>query len=250
MPLSSSSDDELKILSGKATVRGKQHAVNADFARHVLFISDQLGASERHVASLLQAATAIRPHSQPAEAVEEAVVLYHTRRRVAIDCLLLTFQAALESEESDAPTVCARIDTFARQHLLPPPVAGKDTLAAVILREMASVDEMLDRSLAAKQAAVSQTAVPSTTGTPKHSLLPTGINLTLSQVEQETSATTYLRLVAGHSDRNAACSPDCYISYLASAALQLAMSKNAATGYTVTRNMPVLVMFSPRPSLP
>jgi nuclear pore complex protein Nup205 len=157
-------DSRLDRHSGKATVHGKQHAVNADFARHVVFISDLFDISERYVAGLVQEVTATHPHAQAVEVTEGVVALYHARRRGAVECLLLIFQAALASEDLNSLPTYARIDAFVRHHLLALPAAGKDTLAATLLGELSSVDRMYSNTLAAAQAAVSQTTMPSTLG--------------------------------------------------------------------------------------
>lgn len=148
---------------GKTNLRGKQLAINVDFARHTLFLSDQLSLSEHACASLLHDVTTALPNATAVESVEAAVEELHRRRRHGIDALLLLLQAALASEEADAPPVYRRLDAYIRRDLLADH-PGQDSLALVVLAEIEATGQTLIKAQAAKTGAVSATSIPTTTG--------------------------------------------------------------------------------------
>lgn len=144
-------------------VDGKSMAFNSDFARQVIFLSDQLDVSERYVAKLLHSITQRNPNMPALECVEAAVTQFHQRRQELLDCLTYILDAAIVSDVPGSPRVYKRVDTFARQHLFPAQAttAQKQSLALNVVQTVNVTAQLLAKAQAAKQNAVSQTSVPS-----------------------------------------------------------------------------------------
>ncbi|KAH9929472.1 nucleoporin Nup186/Nup192/Nup205 [Fomitopsis serialis] len=105
----------LKSYSGKITVNGRPHAVNPDFARQTLFISQELDVSERHAANLLQHVMSVNPNVPMERCIEATILEFHTRRRHLADCLQYILEAAQLGEAGDVRSSRqnARSDTVA-----------------------------------------------------------------------------------------------------------------------------------------
>ncbi|KAI0351635.1 hypothetical protein OH77DRAFT_1429461 [Trametes cingulata] len=155
--------EQRELESGKITINGRSVAVNPDFARQAVFISQQLECSERYVAGLLQEVMAHNPNLTPEQCIEAAVVEFHLRRRDTADCLRYILEAAELAETADAPPLCHRISHFVRQHLLQPGGrAGAGlSLAMKIFQEIHNVGNALAKAQAARQNARSETIAPS-----------------------------------------------------------------------------------------
>ncbi|KAI0651312.1 nucleoporin Nup186/Nup192/Nup205 [Trametes meyenii] len=155
--------EQRELESGKITVNGRSMAVNADFARQAIFISQQLDCSERYVAGLLQEVMAHNPNLTPERCIESAILEFHLRRRETADCLRYILEAAETAERADAPPLCHRIDQFVRQQLLQP--SGRAgvglSLPMKIFQEIHNVGNALTKAQAARQNARSDTVVPS-----------------------------------------------------------------------------------------
>jgi nuclear pore complex protein Nup205 len=154
-------------LSGKTVVNGRSVAVNADFARQVLFLSQQLDCSERYVAGVLHAIMSQNPNISPVSCIEAVVVEFHQRRRHLVDCLRYIFEAAELAEAGEVPRVFMRLDAFTRQHLIPAvhsPAGGDVSLASTILREMENLGNTITTVQGMKQNAVTNTTAPSSQG--------------------------------------------------------------------------------------
>ncbi|KAF7300289.1 hypothetical protein MKEN_01353000 [Mycena kentingensis (nom. inval.)] len=68
-----SPQEQRELESGKILLDGRQVAVNAEFTRHALFLSQQLEASERYVAGLLHQITTQNPNISVADSLERIV---------------------------------------------------------------------------------------------------------------------------------------------------------------------------------
>ena len=149
-------------LPGKITINGRSVAVNGDFAKQALFISQHLECSERYAAGLLQDVMTHNPNFTPERCIEAAIMEYHTRRRELADCLGTILQAAERAETGDASPLHQRIDMFVRQQLLHPGgVAGAGlSLAMKLFQEIHSVGNTLAKALTARQNAKSETVAP------------------------------------------------------------------------------------------
>ncbi|CDO70405.1 hypothetical protein BN946_scf184999.g46 [Trametes cinnabarina] len=155
--------EQRELESGKIVINGRSVAVNADFARQAVFISQQLDCSERHVAGLLQEVMAQNPNFTPEQCIEAAILEFHLRRRETADCLRYILEAAEAAERADAPPLCYRIDQFVRQELIQPSGrAGTGlSLAMKIFQEIHSVGNALNKAQQARQSARSETVAPS-----------------------------------------------------------------------------------------
>ena len=81
-------------MTGRTTVNGRPVAVNTDFAKQVLFVSQQLDVSERYVAGLLQDVVSATPNVSSDHLVEAVILEFHARRRQLTDCLRFIVEAA------------------------------------------------------------------------------------------------------------------------------------------------------------
>lgn len=148
-------------------VNGRSIAVNADFARQVLFLSQQLDCSERYVAGMLHTIMSQNPNIGSVSCIEAVIVEFHQRRRQLVDCLRYIFEAAELAEATDVPSIFVRLDAFTRRQLTPAvhaPTGGDVTLALTIFREMENLGNDITKIQGMKQIAVSNTAAPSNQG--------------------------------------------------------------------------------------
>ncbi|KAI0776838.1 nucleoporin Nup186/Nup192/Nup205 [Trametes elegans] len=155
--------EQRELESGKISINGRSVAVNADFARQVVFISQQLECSERYVTGLLQEVMAHNPNLTQEQCIEAAIVEFHQRRRDTADSLRYILEAADAAERADAPPLCHRVNQFVRQQLLQPGGrAGTGlSLAMKIFQEIHNVGNALTKAQAARQNARSDTVAPS-----------------------------------------------------------------------------------------
>jgi nuclear pore complex protein Nup205 len=148
-------------------VNGRSIAVNADFARQVLFLSQQLDCSERYVAGILHTIMSQNPNINAVSCIEAVIVEFHQRRRHLVDCLRYIFEAAEVAEAADVPMIFERLNTFTQQELIPArcaPAGGDVTLASTIFREMENLGNVIAKVQGVKQNAVSNTAAPGDQG--------------------------------------------------------------------------------------
>lgn len=147
---------------GKITIDGRSVAVNGDFAKQTLFISQQLECSERYAAGLLQNVMTHNPNYTPERCIEAVIMEYHTRRRELADCLGTILQAAELAETGDALPLHQRIDMFVRQQLLYPGGSSGPglSLAMKLFQEIHNVGNTLAKALVARQNAKSETVAP------------------------------------------------------------------------------------------
>ena len=149
-------------MPGKITINGRSVAVNADFAKQAVFLSQQLECSERYVAGLLQDVMTHNPNLTQEQCIEAAIMEYHTRRRELADCLGTILQAAERAEAGDASPLHQRIGMFVRQQLLHP--AGRTgaglSLAMKLFQEIHNVGNALAKAQAARQNARSDSVAP------------------------------------------------------------------------------------------
>ena len=155
--------DENMFGTGKIVLNGRSVAVNADFAKQAVFISQQLDCSERYVAGLLQDVMTHNPNLSQAQCIEAAIMEYHTRRREIAECLGTILQAAERAETADASPLQQRLDMFVRQQLLN--IGGRAgaglSLAMKVFQEIHNVGNALNKAQVARQNAKSETIPPS-----------------------------------------------------------------------------------------
>ncbi|KAJ7145837.1 nucleoporin Nup186/Nup192/Nup205 [Mycena epipterygia] len=157
--------EQRELESGKTVLNGKPVAVNSDFARQVIFLSQQLECSERYIAGLLQAVTAENPNIQPVDCVELTIAEFHQRRRHLADCLGYIFEAAELADDFSDQSMFSRIHQFAKDDLLPPAGSREGGLTQRIVREMQNLGNAVARADAARKGARTNTTAPSAQGT-------------------------------------------------------------------------------------
>ncbi|KAJ7041203.1 nucleoporin Nup186/Nup192/Nup205 [Mycena alexandri] len=152
-----SQQEQRELESGKTVLNGRPAAVNPDFARQVVFISQQLDTSERYIADLLHSVTAENPNIQPVDCIELTIAEFHQRRRHLADCLGYIFEAAEAADDE----IFHRIGEFVAQDLIPPPRTGEVTLAHRIVREIQNLGNAVARADAARKGARTMSVAPS-----------------------------------------------------------------------------------------
>lgn len=154
---------EYASLTGKILVNGRSVAVNADFAKQAVFISQQLDCSERYVAGLLQDVMTHNPNLTQEQCIEAAIMEFHKRRREIAECLGTILQAAERAETADASPLNQRIDIFVRQQLLQSGLRMGTglSLAMKVFQEIHNVGNALSKAQTARQNAKSETVAPS-----------------------------------------------------------------------------------------
>ncbi|PFH47615.1 hypothetical protein AMATHDRAFT_67405 [Amanita thiersii Skay4041] len=159
-------EERREVELGRPVIDGRRVGVNADFARQVVVLSDQLECSERYIASLLRTVTAENPNITPVSCIEVTVEQFHQRRRYLVDSLRLLLEAAEEVETLGTGSTFQRIATFVHTELVPPEAVpqGEHNLAHKIILEIENMDGTLTKALAAKRNAVSNTTAPTSQG--------------------------------------------------------------------------------------
>ena len=143
------------------TIDGKRVAVNPDFARQVLFLSQQLECSERHVAGILDKVTSENPNFSPVYTLEAAVAEFHRRRRLLVECVCELIEATRLATPPDAHPSFKRLANFVESELLHGlPSAGVDTWTLRIFRTIDGLEGVLSTANNAKQCAGSNTIPP------------------------------------------------------------------------------------------
>ncbi|KAH8101334.1 nucleoporin Nup186/Nup192/Nup205 [Cristinia sonorae] len=138
-----SPEQQRAVESGKTTIRGKPMALNADFSRQVIFISQQLDCSEQYAAELLHDVMSSHPNLVEDRCLEATVLEHHTRRRQVAECLKYVFEAAVASQYPDAPPLLHRLELFVREQLLSRQ-GSTTTLTEKLLNEVDRIGEALN----------------------------------------------------------------------------------------------------------
>ncbi|KAJ4481027.1 nucleoporin Nup186/Nup192/Nup205 [Lentinula aciculospora] len=155
--------EQKEIESGKIAINGKQVAVNSDFARQVIFLSQHLECSERYIAGLLHYTMMQNPNITPVSCLEMAVAEFHSRRRHLVDCLRYLLEAAEAAESSEAPPLYRHLDRYVRVDLTRPqtlPGGSEIPLAYRIFQEIENLGQVIVRADNARRSAQSHTVIP------------------------------------------------------------------------------------------
>jgi nuclear pore complex protein Nup205 len=141
-------------------------AVNGDFVRQTIFLSQQFGCSEKYIASILHDVMAQNPNINPVICLELTVAKFHERRRHLVDCLRFLLEAGEAAEGPDMPSTYTRIARFVESELLPGSRAltGEVTLASKMLKEVELLDTDIAKADAARKNAGSNTVIPTGQG--------------------------------------------------------------------------------------
>ena len=137
-------------------------AVNADFSRQVIFISQQLDCSEQYTAELLHDVMSHNPNLTGDRCVETTILEYHTRRRHVAECLKYVLDAAFASQQPDAPALYHRLEAFVREQMLNRP--GPSNFTEKLLNEVDSLTQTLNKVNVDRQNAGSGTVAPTQGG--------------------------------------------------------------------------------------
>ncbi|KAF8188670.1 nucleoporin Nup186/Nup192/Nup205 [Pholiota molesta] len=160
--------EQREIESGKPIINGKATAVNGDFARQTIFLSQQLDTSEKYIAGILHDVMAGNPNIAPVNLLELTVATYHQRRRDLVDCLRFLLDATEAAEVPDAALIYKRIAKFVRTELLPGTrtPSGEVTLAQKVFKEIERLDADIGKADVARKNAGSNTVAPTGQGSP------------------------------------------------------------------------------------
>lgn len=152
-------------------IDGKAVAVNSDFARQAIFLSQQLDCSERYIAGLMHAVMVENPNIEPVSCMEVTISRFHVLRRHTVDCLRYLLEAAEAAEAPGASPIYARIEVFARNELIPGVTVGggEMNLAHRMLKEVEHLGDVIAKADAGRRNAGSNTSAPSGQGESKYS---------------------------------------------------------------------------------
>ncbi|EKM52358.1 uncharacterized protein PHACADRAFT_164266 [Phanerochaete carnosa HHB-10118-sp] len=151
-----SSQEQREVEAGRVTVNGRSIAVNSDFARQVVFISQQLDVSERYVAGLLQETMAGNPNVTQERLIEATLLEFHLRRRHLADCLRYIFEAAEVAQDPSSPELFRQLELFTKQNLL----ESSKGFPQKLFKEVERLGETIAKVHAARLNAKSNTAAP------------------------------------------------------------------------------------------
>ena len=154
------------VCLGKITINGKSAAVNADFARQAIFLSQQLDCSEKYVAGVLHHVMSNNPNIGPVQYMELTVATFHQQRRDLVDSLRFLLEATEASELPDASIIYRRLGTFVKGELLLGSRSGvsESTMTRKVFKEVEQLDVLIGKADAARKNAGSNTVVPSGQG--------------------------------------------------------------------------------------
>lgn len=138
-------------------VDGRPLAVNADFARQVKFIAQQLNCSERFCSGLLHRVLTESPTITEVSAVEQAILEYHRFRREVADCIRFVFEISNEALKGHAPPIFARLNEFVKRYLV-----GQS--ATRVFAEIVALDGAMVDARTAVTNAISDTNIPANQG--------------------------------------------------------------------------------------
>lgn len=141
---------------GRVLVDGRALAVNADFAKQTVFISQQLEVSERYVAGLLQEVMSHNPNITQEKLIEATILEFHSRRRNLADCLRYIFEAADAAQDPSSPVLFSQLGQFTQQYL----IEGGNNLPQRLVKEVDRLGETITKVQVARMNAQSNTAAP------------------------------------------------------------------------------------------
>jgi len=144
-------------------MNGKSVAVNSEFAQQAIFLSQQLDASERHVAEVLHSVRSQNPNIDDINCLESTVLEFHERRRHLADTLRYLFEICDASWDDGMPTVFGRIESFVSNELVAPdllPGAREVPLAFRIFKQLETMGIQIQRADAARKSAKSNSIIP------------------------------------------------------------------------------------------
>ncbi|KAG5340572.1 hypothetical protein C0989_001177 [Termitomyces sp. Mn162] len=155
------------IESGRTIINGKHVAVNTDFARQSIFLSQQLDCSERYVAEVLHSVMLENPNIDALHCLEVSVAHFHQRRRDLVDCINLLIQSVLAAAGLNPTPIILNLSEFVINQLIYGIKQGDDLWGIRIFRQIDSLDAVLSKADNARKSAGSLTVLAtSQPGTP------------------------------------------------------------------------------------
>ena len=146
-------------------IDGKQVAVNSDFARQALFLSQQLDCSERYVAGILHTVMAGNPNITPVHCLEVAIAEFHQRRRHLVECIRFLLEVAEAADSPASNITYERLSSFVRSELISGlPAHGGETFGLRIFKAVESLDDDITKADVSRKNAGSNSTVPSGQG--------------------------------------------------------------------------------------
>jgi nuclear pore complex protein Nup205 len=161
------------IALGKTVIEGKQVAINIEFARQVLFLSQQLECSERYTATLLDEVMKENPNIDAIISLELTVELFHLRRRHLVDSLRYLVDATEAADSIKDNKTYARLARYFITELIPASSSqgGSFTLVTRIWKQIEHLDALISRADNARRGAASNTVAPTGPGAYSYNLL-------------------------------------------------------------------------------
>ncbi|GLB44615.1 putative nuclear pore complex scaffold, nucleoporins 186/192/205 [Lyophyllum shimeji] len=153
--------EQKEIESGRLVMGGKQVAVNSDFARQSIFLSQQLDCSERSVAELLYNVMAENPNIDPVRCLEVTIAEFHQRRRDLVDCVDLLFKAVEASMGPNISITIEHLADFVITKLIQGINRPDDAYGVRIFKQIDGFDAVLVKADNARKSAGSATVVSS-----------------------------------------------------------------------------------------
>jgi nuclear pore complex protein Nup205 len=143
-------------------------AINPDFQKQTIFLSQHLDVSERYVASLLLAIHRQMPSLSldAAASLEACVVKFHQRRRDLADCLQMIFEGAKTAQIDsiggrEGADVYRNLDDWVRREMVSVQEGGTDvSMASRIFRQIEMLGNEIQKAMVALQNAKSNTTGP------------------------------------------------------------------------------------------
>ncbi|KAG6890211.1 hypothetical protein C0995_010222 [Termitomyces sp. Mi166 len=151
--------EQQEIESGKMIINGKHVAVNTDFARQSIFLSQQLDCSERYLAEVLYNVMLENPNIDTLHCLEVAIAHFHRRRRDLVDCVDLLIQAVLAAAAPNPTPTVLNLSEFVTNQLIYSIKQGDDLWGIRIFREVDSLDAVILKADNARKSAGSLTVL-------------------------------------------------------------------------------------------
>ncbi|KAG6907715.1 hypothetical protein DXG01_007628 [Tephrocybe rancida] len=151
--------EQKEIESGRTVINGKNVAVNTDFARQSIFLSQQLDCSERYVAEVLYNVMSENPNIDTLHCLEVSIAHFHQRRRDLVDCVDLLIQAVHAASAPNPSSSILNLSEFVTNQLIYGIKQGDDLWGIRIFREVDGFDAVLSKADNTRKSAGSATVL-------------------------------------------------------------------------------------------
>ena len=134
-------------------------AINPEFAKQVLFLSQHFECSERYIATLLDEVVKEHPGIDSVTSIELTVELFHLRRRHLVDSLRCLVDATKAVDSSINNQVYVRLTRYFVTELLPAS-SGSLTLVKRIWKQIEQLNVLVAQADSSRRGAATNTVVP------------------------------------------------------------------------------------------